>query len=34
LIREKLNDIKERNPDVYTNVFHSIFNIKKTYMPS
>ena len=33
LIREKLNDIKKKNPDVYTNIFHSIFNIKKTYMP-
>jgi tRNA 2-thiocytidine biosynthesis protein TtcA len=33
LVREKLNDIKKKNPDVYTNIFHSIFNIKKTYMP-
>ena len=34
LIRKKLNDMEKKNPDVYTNIFHSIFNIKKPYMPS
>ena len=33
LIRKYLNHIKKKNPDVYTNIFHSIFNIKRTYMP-
>ena len=33
-IREILDKIKKKNPDVYSNIFHSIFNINKTYMPS
>jgi tRNA 2-thiocytidine biosynthesis protein TtcA len=34
LIRNLLNTIKEKNPDIYTNIFHSMFNINKPYMPS
>jgi tRNA 2-thiocytidine biosynthesis protein TtcA len=33
-IRGLLRKLKKQNPDVYTNIFRSIFNIKKTYMPS
>jgi tRNA 2-thiocytidine biosynthesis protein TtcA len=33
-IRELLNIIRNRNPDVYANIFHSIFNINKKYMPA
>ena len=32
-VRNMLNKIKKKNPDIYNNVFHSIFNIKKPYMP-
>lgn len=34
LVRNLLNTIQEQNPDIYTNIFHSIFNINKPYMPS
>ncbi len=34
LIRNLLNTIKKKNPDVYTNIFRSMFNINKPYMPS
>jgi tRNA 2-thiocytidine biosynthesis protein TtcA len=34
LIRNLLNKIQEKTPDIYTNIFHSIFNINKPYMPS
>ena len=34
LIRNLLERVKKNNPDVYSNIFHSIFNIKKQYMPS
>jgi tRNA 2-thiocytidine biosynthesis protein TtcA len=34
LIRNLLYKIQEKNPDIYTNIFHSIFNINKPYMPS
>jgi tRNA 2-thiocytidine biosynthesis protein TtcA len=34
MIREKLNVIKKKNPDIYTNIFRSIFNVKQSYMPS
>jgi tRNA 2-thiocytidine biosynthesis protein TtcA len=34
LVRKLLSKIKKKNPDVYTNIFHSIFNIKQPYMPS
>ena len=33
-VRSLLSSIKKRNPDVYTNIFGSIFNTKKAYMPS
>lgn len=32
-IRESLRRIQTRNPDVYTNIFRSIFNLNKQYMP-
>lgn len=32
-IRESLQKIQSRNPDVYANIFRSIFNINKQYMP-
>lgn len=34
IIRGLLRKLKKQNPDVYANIFRSIFNIKKTYMPS
>jgi tRNA 2-thiocytidine biosynthesis protein TtcA len=34
LIRKLLNKIEKKNPDIYANIFHSIFNIKQAYMPS
>lgn len=33
-IRTILATLKQKNPDIYSNIFHSIFNINKTYMPS
>ena len=33
-IRESLDEIETKNPDIYTNIFNSIFNINKPYMPS
>ena len=32
-VRNLLNKIMKKNPDIYTNIFGSIFNIKKPYMP-
>ena len=32
-IRKILGKLKKKNPDIYSNIFHSIFNINKTYMP-
>lgn len=32
-IRESLQRIQTENPDVYTNIFRSIFNLNKQYMP-
>lgn len=34
MVRDFLEKIKEDNPDVYKNIFRSIFHIKKTYMPT
>ncbi len=34
LIRDLLGKIRRKNPDVYSNIFSSMFNIKKQYMPS
>ncbi|MDH4210277.1 MAG: tRNA 2-thiocytidine biosynthesis TtcA family protein [candidate division WOR-3 bacterium] len=33
MIRQLLNQIEKKNPDIYTNIFHSIFDINKPYMP-
>jgi tRNA 2-thiocytidine biosynthesis protein TtcA len=33
MIRQLLNQVEKKNPDIYTNIFHSIFNINKPYMP-
>lgn len=33
-VRGMLSKIKKKNPDIYTNIFGSIFNTKKAYMPS
>ena len=33
-IRNILNEMKKKNPDIYSNIFRSVFNIKNTYMPS
>jgi len=33
MVRNFLEKIKEENPDVFKNIFRSIFHIKKTYMP-
>lgn len=33
-VRETLEKIRKSNPDIYSTIFHSIFNINKTYMPS
>ncbi len=33
VVRNFLEKIKEENPDVYKNIFRSIFHIKKSYMP-
>jgi tRNA 2-thiocytidine biosynthesis protein TtcA len=33
-IRGMLGKLKQKNPDIYTNIFRSIFNIHKQYMPS
>ena len=33
-VREVLETLKKRNPDVYSNIFHSMFNIKNKYIPS
>jgi len=33
LVREFLETIKKDNPDVYTNIFRSIYHIKHAYMP-
>lgn len=32
-IRAILATLKQKNPDIYSSIFHSIFNINKTYMP-
>ncbi len=32
-IRQLLNQIGKKNPDIYANIFRSIFNINKPYMP-
>jgi len=34
VVRDFLEKIKKENPDVYKNIFRSIFHIKKTYMPT
>lgn len=34
MVRGFLESIKKDNPDVYKNIFRSIFHIKKTYMPN
>lgn len=34
VIRGLLGKLKQKNPDVYRNIFSSIFNIRKQYMPS
>ena len=33
LVRRFLEKIRKDNPDVYTNIFRSVFHIKHTYMP-
>jgi tRNA 2-thiocytidine biosynthesis protein TtcA len=33
MVRNFLDSIKEKNPDVYKNMFRGVFHIKKTYMP-
>ena len=33
-VRNLLEEIRKENPDIYANLFGSIFNIKRSYMPS
>ena len=33
-IRDLLRDLQKEDPDIYSNIFRSIFNITKKYMPS
>ncbi len=33
MVRNFLDTIKDENPDVYKNIFRSIFHIKRSYMP-
>ncbi|UCD19982.1 MAG: tRNA 2-thiocytidine biosynthesis protein TtcA [candidate division WOR-3 bacterium] len=32
-IRSMLHDLKQKNPDISGNIFHSIFNVRRQYLP-